>query len=194
MKGKQQKSMANEIQEKLESFVIERNLSSGENSSPFKPNESHIQEIDRLAGEYKKQLSSKGLTIDALEIFASKMVAANFELLDAHRDALKELSEAGKFLEKLIPSLNANLAAEAENQISLVRKQLAKAGGHAKHAADPKQAAKQQVRECWDAWQKKPTQYKSKSAFARDMLDKYESLESQRVIERWCKEWESEPS
>lgn len=66
---------------------------------------------------------------------------------------------------------------------------------------DPKQAAKQKVKECWDAWQSKPNQYKSKSAFARDMLDKFPheeggevGLESQRVIERWCKEWESELS
>ena len=69
---------------------------------------------------------------------------------------------------------------------------------------DPKQHAKQQVRECWDDWKKKPSLYKSKSAFARDMLDKFPShkdekgrqagLGSQRVIERWCKEWESEPS
>ena len=56
---------------------------------------------------------------------------------------------------------------------------------------DGKQAAKQQVRECWEAWRKKPEQYKSKSAFARAMLDKYEELGSQRVIERWCKEWET---
>jgi hypothetical protein len=70
-----------------------------------------------------------------------------------------------------------------------------------RHVNDPKQAAKQQVKECWDAWQSKPNQYKSKSAFARDMLEKFPheeggevGLESQRVIERWCKEWESELS
>ena len=64
----------------------------------------------------------------------------------------------------------------------------------ARRRTDPKQAAKQNVRDCWEVWRQKPEQYKSKSAFARAMLDKYEELGSQRVIERWCKEWESEPS
>lgn len=63
-----------------------------------------------------------------------------------------------------------------------------------RHRQDPKQAAKQNVRDCWERWQKNKHEYKSKSSFARAMLDKYEILESQRVIERWCKEWESEPS
>jgi len=61
-------------------------------------------------------------------------------------------------------------------------------------ANDPKQAEKINVCECWDEWQKQPDRYKGKAAFARDMLNKYESLESHRVIERWCKEWESVPS
>ncbi|MCO5355130.1 hypothetical protein [Acidovorax kalamii] len=64
-------------------------------------------------------------------------------------------------------------------------------GAKARWLDDPKQVAKQNVRSCWDRWQEKPHQYKSKSAFARAMLDKYEELGSQRVIERWCKEWES---
>lgn len=72
----------------------------------------------------------------------------------------------------------------------------AKAKMHAMHrmSTDPKQKAKQQVRECWELWQGEKGRYKSKAAFAKDMLDKFERLESQRVIERWCKEWETEPS
>ena len=67
-----------------------------------------------------------------------------------------------------------------------------------------KQAAKQQVRGCWELWRKEPDRYRSKSAFARDMLEKFPAqldekgrkigLESARVIERWCKEWDSESS
>lgn len=64
----------------------------------------------------------------------------------------------------------------------------------ARLAKDPKQADKKGVRECWELWQADKRRYKSKAAFAKDMLDKFEQLESQRVIERWCKEWESEPS
>lgn len=59
---------------------------------------------------------------------------------------------------------------------------------------DPKQLEKFAVYECWQLWRKAPERYKSKAAFARDMLSKFESLESQRVIERWCLEWESESS
>lgn len=71
-----------------------------------------------------------------------------------------------------------------------------KLGAKAKLTIDSggKQAAKQNVRDCWERWQKNRHEYKSKSAFARAMLDKYDRLGSQRVIERWCKEWESEPS
>lgn len=64
-------------------------------------------------------------------------------------------------------------------------------GAFAKLAIDPKQKDKLQVRDCWDEWKKHPDRYKGKAAFARDMLDKFESLKSQPVVERWCREWES---
>jgi len=64
-------------------------------------------------------------------------------------------------------------------------------GAYAKLAMDPKQKDKLQVRDCWDEWKKQPDRYKGKAAFARDMLGKYESLKSQPVVERWCREWES---
>lgn len=55
-----------------------------------------------------------------------------------------------------------------------------------------KQKDKALVRECWDAWKNKPNSYKSKAAFARDMREKFTNLESQPVIERWCREWEAD--
>lgn len=55
---------------------------------------------------------------------------------------------------------------------------------------DPKTAQKAQVRQCWCAWQLTPKSYRTKAAFARDMLDKYEHLKSQKKIEDWCREWE----
>ena len=63
---------------------------------------------------------------------------------------------------------------------------------HERHKQDPKQADKANVRECWADWQKKPDRYKSKAAFARDMRDKFPNLESQPVIEGWCRGWERE--
>lgn len=76
--------------------------------------------------------------------------------------------------------------------IDIARTSLAQMGAKAKLAADPKQAAKVLVRECWDDWQKQPDRYKSKAAFAKDMLTKYESLENTNVIARWCRIWGGE--
>jgi len=65
-------------------------------------------------------------------------------------------------------------------------------GAKNKLATDPKQRDKAIVRECWEAWQKNPENYKGKAAFARDMLDKFQSLENINVIAKWCREWEEE--
>lgn len=63
-----------------------------------------------------------------------------------------------------------------------------------RHSTDPKQVAKARVWECWGQWQSSKASgrspYKSKAAFARDMLEKYPDLASQKVIEDWCREWE----
>lgn len=72
------------------------------------------------------------------------------------------------------------------------RQRTAKKAAKAKLANDPKQKEKKLVRECWDAWKNRPDSYKGKAAFALDMLRKWESLESQPVIEGWCRMWERE--
>jgi hypothetical protein len=65
-------------------------------------------------------------------------------------------------------------------------------GAMARLAADPKQAEKRAVRECWELWRQDPGRYDGKAAFARDMLHKFETLQSAVVIERWCRAWERE--
>ncbi|WP_284465490.1 hypothetical protein [Diaphorobacter nitroreducens] len=123
-----------------------------------------------------------------LVIFLLELSNANFHLrfgteyraIDSLGDAMLALGEA-RALFKTQPE-------------AIARSEFAKTGAIARLKNDPKQAAKQDVRDCWERWQKNRHEYKSKSAFAKAMLDKYESLENQRVIERWCKEWESEPS
>ena len=78
-----------------------------------------------------------------------------------------------------------------------IREKIARAGGlgKTKNDKDGKQAAKTFVKECWQAWQKSPNKYKSKEAFARDMLEKNPGiLESTKVITDWCRLWKkSEP-
>ena len=63
-----------------------------------------------------------------------------------------------------------------------------------RHQQDPKQLAKMEVKKCWELWRLNKDNYKNKSKFARDMLSKYEELESQQVISRWCNQWELELS
>ncbi|HEY3327463.1 MAG TPA: hypothetical protein VGK14_09865 [Novimethylophilus sp.] len=70
------------------------------------------------------------------------------------------------------------------------KKHQARTGALAKIASDPKQAEKKLVKECWQEWRRDPGRYKGKAAFARDMLDKFEHLTSQKRIEDWCREWE----
>ena len=61
----------------------------------------------------------------------------------------------------------------------------------ARIANDPRQKEKAVIYECWQAWQLKPDIYKSKAAFARDMLTKFDHLKSTKVIEDWCREWQT---
>lgn len=57
---------------------------------------------------------------------------------------------------------------------------------------DPKSKDKSFVKDCWLEWKANPKRYKSKASFARDMVDKVESLDSTKVIEDWCRKWDKE--
>lgn len=73
------------------------------------------------------------------------------------------------------------------------RSEYAREANASKLKVDPKQSDKALVKVCWDAWQKNPDDYGSKSAFALDMLRQFPNLKSQRVIcEKWCPAWEKE--
>ena len=74
---------------------------------------------------------------------------------------------------------------KSRSAVSAVRKKLAN---------DSKQAAKRQVKECWDRWQTKPGSYSGPTHFARDMLEKFPELISVPVIVRWCGAWRTEAS
>jgi hypothetical protein len=76
--------------------------------------------------------------------------------------------------------------------INDLRSQFAKKGAASMLANSPKQREKQLVRERWEDWQARPIRYKGKAEFARGMLAQYKTLVSQRVIERWCLEWQGE--
>lgn len=67
-----------------------------------------------------------------------------------------------------------------------------KAGATARHANDPKQAAKKSCKAEWDDWQNGLTAYTSKAEFARTCLDTHPELTSENVVTGWCREWEKE--
>lgn len=73
--------------------------------------------------------------------------------------------------------------------LSVARSSLAIHAAKARYAKDPKQKELEFVYDCCEAWQAKPTAYKSKAAFARDMVDKCEHLASTKNIEDWCRQW-----
>jgi hypothetical protein len=74
----------------------------------------------------------------------------------------------------------------------VARTNLARSGAKARHATDPKQAAKSKVKECWEAWKRQPADYNGNADFALDMLRNYSDLKNQTVITRWCREWETQ--
>lgn len=75
---------------------------------------------------------------------------------------------------------------------AVIRSRMGSHSARLKLVNDPKQKEKALVKELWILWQQQPMRYKSKAAFSLDMLDKFQTLKSQRVIERWCKTWEPE--
>lgn len=102
---------------------------------------------------------------------------------DARVCAMLEFSAS----ESMLRAVQEAKAIGARNQ----KAALAREGGRARVSSDPRQTEKALIRECWFSWQSSPARYKSKAAFARDMLAKCEHLQSQKKIEDWCREWEN---
>lgn len=92
---------------------------------------------------------------------------------------------ANKLPENLM--LAANIAKAIGERLEKIPR---KKGGDNRWNGDPKKAEKAFVESCWIHWQENPSNYKYKSDFAVDMLNKCEHLKSQKKIEDWCREWE----
>lgn len=121
-------------------------------------------------------------------LFILEMDNALFYLSEGHlEEAISSYGEACTHFGEVTSLISATYGKGSSHMV-------AKLGAEGKLKSDPKQAAKAEVFDCWKRWQKNQHEYKSKSAFAKAMMDKYEPLESQRVIERWCKNWEAELS
>ena len=151
----------------------------------------HISLIDRV-GLFDKEFTIETYSDDEVFAFRYESIFYNLErCLQSHKKdkngSIVALARAGSDLAEMM--IEKPIDGEAMREI---RSGIGRTGATAKLAADPKQKDKSLVRGCWDDWQKKPDRYKGKAAFARDMRDKFPSLESQPVIEGWCRAWERE--
>ena len=104
----------------------------------------------------------------------------------------RDLARLNAFVRTKVLAETSDL--ESEDVEKRARRNLARKAAMERLKRDPKQKEKLFVRECWDNWQEKPDSYKGKTSFAKDMLSKYENLENQTVIVRWCGVWEKENS
>jgi hypothetical protein len=132
----------------------------------------HLNDLGRIAGESISASFIKSIgvhTINAIEAIA----VARRILWEKHLEK--------RFIDQQPEVLKAALAENATER--------AKKAAKSRHERDPKQKAKIDVEQCWNLWQRNPTNYKSKASFAKDMLEKYE-LSNQQVIVRWCTGWE----
>lgn len=119
-------------------------------------------------------------------ILASELMTEAMELI-CHAEQTASAERASKYQREALRQAEIDMRRE-------IKKSIAQNAAKRRLENDPKQLAKQQVRECWESWQSDPDRYNGKAAFARDMLSKYEELKSQPVIEGWCREWESSVS
>lgn len=143
----------------------------------------------------KENISTHSLPTDAERsylwgVFTSLDDAAITAFLGDEESSSKFLLEAAEFL-RLVEGKK-----EVEESAALRLKELdsQRASDHAKakHAKDPKQQAKELVRQMYFAWQERPSQYPTASAFARAMLDKFpDDLRSEIVVTRWVRAWKN---
>lgn len=97
-----------------------------------------------------------------------------------------------------VAKMMTNAAIDPQELKKSVHSEFSKKGGDKKWANSPKKSEKDQVKELWTDWQDEPfspngeIKYKSKTKFAKDMLEKFSNLESQAVIERWDRKWREE--
>lgn len=113
---------------------------------------------------------------------------------------LKNVEEHAKLLDQFQRGIIVNaLKLRSGDSAGLIkrahdygRKAIPSKGGKSRAEKDPRNEEKAFIKECWLHWQEAPALYKSKAAFARDMLDKCELLTNYKVIEDWCREWKEE--
>lgn len=134
------------------------------------------------------------------DLWTRIMIAFGLYRLDI---ALAKISQGDHSTAANDLAIVANVASDVghmdgmSRQLQLTRREKsikAKSMAETRKLKDPKQQAKGEVFLLWNNWQQKKWLYTSSAAFARDMLTKFPTLESQPVIERWCRDWSRQAS
>ncbi len=157
---------------------------------------------DKYKGNFDKSLKGILAFIDSANIKDIQVIALalSTRLIELACNSLEEKSPRRAIL--LYRAADYSLTAYYKLQLAEIgqptqadlakaRRELAMLGAQARLAADPRQEDKAFIRDCWLQWRNNPASYPSKAAFARDMLQKCEHLKSQKKIEDWCREWDS---
>jgi hypothetical protein len=124
-------------------------------------------------------------------ITVAKNDGISLKFVEALSEAALFLSQAA-MIQKDIFTVSAERHESSRKNAEFTDERSRKAAQNAakRHANDPKQAEKSFIFECWTEWQTKPSQYASKAAFSRSMLEKCIHIVSYKVIADWCKAWE----
>ena len=129
------------------------------------------------------------------QILVAALVALDDAVLDSLSDNHDGVSERLLECAWLVDRVESIERAEKDARALLKLLDTNRASERAKlrHAQDPKRAARDFVRLCWEDWRKAPGSYPSASAFARAMLDKHpDTLTSEVVVARWVRKWNRE--
>lgn len=149
------------------------------------------------AQAYALMALEKIFTIDALvSKYPPRELPADI-LLRATAAAIESMemvcAAERKLVQERLPANTADHVRRLESEAQdVARRTMAESGARSRWANSPKTAAKQQVKECWEMWNRDPGRYRSKKEFAFDMLSKYPELENSETIQRWCRTWQEE--
>ena len=168
-----------EIQQELEDTgqIIENfACKTKEDVVTWSNNISSLEQINSKREKYKNYLVRCA--------FATHQFASDDLRDNNYSEAIPRLREAD-YLLRVADSIQ-----DEHTSLTKAKAALAKMGGLARVAADPRQADKAFIFTCWQNWRKNPTNYTYKAEFAKDMISKCEHLKSQKKVEDWCREWE----
>lgn len=141
----------------------------------------HLDQLIRLqAKTYVAHL--KGLRLmAALSGVAQRSKTIRSDYIKTGLETIANYEAASEVVMKYIDELPGKVRSETGK--NAVRRKLEN---------DPKQVAKEFVKQCWLTWQEEPERYQDKTKFANDMLKQPQcaKLTSAVKITTWCRDWE----